>query len=376
MNVITKNTPLYILWFLKDFALFQGIITIFYISHALSEIQIFWLVVIYQAGILFAEIPTGYIASRFGDKNSIFLGILFQIFALCGWYFWENFLHFVIIQIIFAISIAFLSGSFSTFIANFCQNTNQDFVILRSKIRSIGLISGIIATSISGFLLFLGFKNIFLIQICIFLVALMFLQTIPSYTSLEKKLKNFSEIFAKWRQVLQIPNILFPSIFVFGMLAVEAMVFTAFQTQYIFLWWNETFLGISLVAFTLVSIIFLKFFEKNPKYFSESIFSIIALIFIISSVCNIFSENIFLLFLLLWTQIIRPMDILIENTVFENISDNSGSFIISLLGFFERMIFVLIVWVMTIFDLRAIETIWIFSLILWGYWMFIKKWAT
>lgn len=110
---------LYAFSFLKDFSLIGGILSILYLAHSFSEAEIFLLLGMYQGSILLAEIPTGYIASRFGDRKAVISGMVFYILAVSLLLFATNFLVFAFVQIVFALSVAFLSGSFSSFLSGF-----------------------------------------------------------------------------------------------------------------------------------------------------------------------------------------------------------------------------------------------------------------
>ncbi len=58
------------------------------------------------------------------------------------------------------------------------------------------------------------------------------------------------------------------------------------------------------------------------------------------------------------------MDIPLENLIFKRIDDNTGSTILSLMSFFERIMFLIIAGIMTLFALSAMQTILGFSFII------------
>ena len=60
------------------------------------------------------------------------------------------------------------------------------------------------------------------------------------------------------------------------------------------------------------------------------------------------------------------MDIPLENLIFKKINDNTGSTILSLMSFFERIMFLIITGVMNFFSLSAIQAIFGFSLFIIG----------
>lgn len=100
---------LYLLGFLKELTISSAILLPFYFSLSITEGQVFILLAIYQISILFAEIPTGLIASRFGEKASIMAGFFMSAIFFIILPFVTGFTFAIFLQIISAISVAFLS---------------------------------------------------------------------------------------------------------------------------------------------------------------------------------------------------------------------------------------------------------------------------
>lgn len=180
-SMMLTKIILYLFIFLKDFSLITGVLSVFYLARELSLSEIFLLLGVYQGAILLAEIPTGYIASRFGDRNSVLFGLIFQIFAIFSLFFANNFYILVFVQIFLAISVAFLSGSFATFLHSFSENFGENFIKIRSNSRSISLISGLISVSLGTFLLPLGFEKIFIFQFFLILFSIILFFLLPDF---------------------------------------------------------------------------------------------------------------------------------------------------------------------------------------------------
>lgn len=365
---------LYLFVFFKDFSLITWVLSVFYLAREFSVSEIFLLLGIYQGSILLSEIPTGYIASRFGNKNSVLFGLISQIFAISLLFFANNFYILIFVQIFLAISVAFLSGSFATFLYSFSENFGENFIKIRSDTRSISLISGLISISLGTLFLPFGFEKIFIFQLFLILISIILFFLLPSFLQKKwKNPKNFTKMLIEVKNIFVHRNIFFASFFVFSFLAIEASAFSLFQLDYIHLGFQKELLGIFLAIFTLFSLVFLQIFKIFPKLFSFRIFPIISLIFIISVSFYKILDIPILIFLLFLTQIIRPMDIFVENMIFEKISDSSASFVLSFLSFFERIFFAIFSLIIAIFGLSVNILVIVFSSILFLFSLYFLK---
>ena len=87
------------------------IIVLFWRSHGLNLQQILLLQAAFAATILFLEIPTGYIADRWGRKQTIVAGCFFGFLAYFVYATSTNFWQFFLAEIIIGIGASLLSGS-------------------------------------------------------------------------------------------------------------------------------------------------------------------------------------------------------------------------------------------------------------------------
>lgn len=363
---------LYTLGFLKELTISSAILLPFYFSLSITEGQIFILLAIYQVSILFAEIPTGLIASRYGEKTSVIAGFLMStIFFLClPFATWFNFVTFL--QIISAISVAFLSWSLSAFTNDLCKTIGKDFIEIRSKYKIITMTTWVLATILWWFLLYLGYTFVFWLQAVFLLLATIIISTIPINPEHKFTELKFFNILKRSYSVLKEREVLIPAIFIFSFLSVEAAVYTAFQSEYVIrLNWDPKYLGIFLSIFLLFSVGFTHFLAKKKWVLSPYFLILIGCLFILASGIHLVLWSIFSLLLLYFTQVIRPMDIPLENLIFKKINDNTGSTILSLMSFFERIMFLIITGVMNFFSLSAIQAIFGFSLFITVLYLFV-----
>src|SRR5688572_26189214 len=85
---------------LDEALLFIGIAVPFLEQNGLSLQQIFLLQGIFAAVLVILEIPTGYIADRWGRKNSIVLSTAFGVIAILIYALGSNFAGFIIAEIL------------------------------------------------------------------------------------------------------------------------------------------------------------------------------------------------------------------------------------------------------------------------------------
>ncbi len=93
---------------LTELKTLNGLITLFYLQRGLGIDQVFYLSIVWSITTLLFEIPSGYLADRFGRKRTLLLGLLFLISATIINFQAYNFIEFSIV-------ITLLSAAFSCF---------------------------------------------------------------------------------------------------------------------------------------------------------------------------------------------------------------------------------------------------------------------
>ncbi len=353
---------LYLLSFLTELSITSAILVPLYFINQINEQQVFILIAVYQISILFAEIPTWLIASKFWEKRSIILWFLCCIIFNFSMPFIDSFGGFIILQVISATSVAFLSWSLATFIHELCKMHDHTYLRVRSTYKIIGIITSIISTILGGFLLYFGYYFVFFFQGFFFILAIILLLTIqlnPIHKL--KEIKIFTILKNSFRVITK-REIFLPTIFVFTFLSIEASVYISFQTEYIkTLALDPKYLGILLSVFLLVSMFFTRILPHKKWVLHPLFLLCIGIIFISVSYVYIIFGGFFMLLLLYFTQIIRPMSIPIEKEILSKVIDNTASTALSLVWFFERWMFLLMTTTMIIFSINWIHAILYFS---------------
>jgi len=108
---ISNTHRLYWFSFFRMSIMVLPVLVPFFQSYGLNMHQIFLLQAIFGVGILFLEIPTGYISDLFGRKRALILGAFFCGLGFTYLCFAKTFWEMVIYEIILSFAFSFISGS-------------------------------------------------------------------------------------------------------------------------------------------------------------------------------------------------------------------------------------------------------------------------
>lgn len=103
-----KRNPRLLFWAraFMEFKAINAIVTLFYLHRNVSVDQVFYLSIVWSIGTLLFEIPTGYLADRFGRKRTMILGagitIISSLFAFYAHGFWQFAIQFLLMSLGFS----------------------------------------------------------------------------------------------------------------------------------------------------------------------------------------------------------------------------------------------------------------------------------
>lgn len=101
---------------LQGFLLVMPIIVIYWQDLGLSLTEIFWLQVVFSVMIVVSEVPSGYLADRFGRVNVIRWGLALSAIAYFIYFTADGFWFFLFGEIVLAIGVSCVSGADVAFI--------------------------------------------------------------------------------------------------------------------------------------------------------------------------------------------------------------------------------------------------------------------
>jgi hypothetical protein len=165
--------------------------------------------------------------------------------------------------------------------------------------------------------------------------------------------------------ILRQKDIFLPTLFIYSFLAIEAWIYVWFQTQYIWvLGMDKAHLWIWISVAVVFSLLFTHFLPKQKWVLNKWFFIFIALCFIIPLFMNVYYPSLVALCLLYLAQIIRPMDIPLEDKILNSITDNTWSTVLSFVGFYERILFMIITIFISVLNYPVFIVLWITSIIM------------
>ena len=95
---------------------FTPIIVLFYQNNGLSLTQIMIIQSICSVASILTEIPSGYFADKVGRKQSLMITGIFALLSMLTFGLGNNFYHFLIAGLLWALAGVFISGADSAFI--------------------------------------------------------------------------------------------------------------------------------------------------------------------------------------------------------------------------------------------------------------------
>lgn len=132
-----NRNPRLLFWakVLMNFKTLNAIVTLFYLHRGLTLDQVVWLSGIFGVATLVAEIPTGYMADRFGRKRTLMVGVVgLAVAALLHW-FARDFSAFVVAFVAMAFAGACFSGTEEALLYDTLAETGREGEMLRQNSR-------------------------------------------------------------------------------------------------------------------------------------------------------------------------------------------------------------------------------------------------
>lgn len=143
---------LYIIKIAKWFMLTMPILMIFYAQMGFSAHESFILKSCYSIAIVLFEIPSGYIADRWGRRNTLIIGSILGTLGFVIYSLFSGFYPFVIAELTLGIGMSFISGADSAMLYDTLKAHGQEreYVKYEGWNFSVGNFSEAIAGAIGG----------------------------------------------------------------------------------------------------------------------------------------------------------------------------------------------------------------------------------
>lgn len=123
----------------RTFGFFWPVFTIFLLSRGLNYTQIGLLGSVSAGFVVAGEIPTGYVGDRIGRRNSLLVGSGLLASSVLGFVVAETFAAFVVLWILWALGLAFQSGSGDAWLYDTLQDQlrEEEFTRVRGRGGSV-----------------------------------------------------------------------------------------------------------------------------------------------------------------------------------------------------------------------------------------------
>ncbi len=157
---------LFIIKISKWFNMVMPVVVLFYTNIGMGMHEIFLLKSIYSIAIVAMEIPSGYMADKWGRKKTLIFGSIFGALGFLIYSFSFTFLAFVAAEIVLGIAHSCISGADSAMLFDTLKSnkTEKEYVKIEGRITSAGNFAEALAGIIGGLLATLSLRTPFFFQ--------------------------------------------------------------------------------------------------------------------------------------------------------------------------------------------------------------------
>lgn len=137
---------LFLCRFFVDLNAINAVVQLFYLQRGVSISQIYFLGIAFAVGILLFDIPSSYLADKWGRKNTILLGVFINVIANGYLFFAQGFWPFFLDTFVLAISYSFFFGVEDAFIYDNAREMKQEGIVIKTagKYAAAGRVSKIL----------------------------------------------------------------------------------------------------------------------------------------------------------------------------------------------------------------------------------------
>ena len=130
-----KRNKFMLFWcrFFVELNALQAIITLFYLHRGLSLPEIFYLGIAWSVASIIFDIPTSFLADKWGRKNTIIIGVVINILTNFALYYSFGYFAFLINTFFMSLSFSFFSGVEDAFIFDTLKEMKQEGLVLKTS---------------------------------------------------------------------------------------------------------------------------------------------------------------------------------------------------------------------------------------------------
>lgn len=183
---------------------FLPVIVLFWQENGLSMTQIMILQSIYALSTIILEIPSGYLADRYGRKTTLVISSILLVIGISLYSISHEFTNFILAEIVWGAGLAFLSGADSAFLYDTLKENNKEkyYKKIKGNANFYAFLAMSVGSIIGGFIAEISYRATFYFMIPF--IALLIPITISMKEAKRKKLiykkgyiHDIKEIFLK-----------------------------------------------------------------------------------------------------------------------------------------------------------------------------------
>ncbi len=180
--------------FLKNLRFFDAFFILFLLEKGLSYTEIGILYAAREIIINIVEVPSGFIADKYGRKNALIGSFLFYILSFSIFYVSNNFWPFLLAFLSYGVADAFRSGTHKGMIMDYLKlnNWQNEKINYYGHTRAWSQKGSAISSLIAGIIVFYSgsYQSIFLYSIIPYLINLLLILSYPQEINLSPSLKK------------------------------------------------------------------------------------------------------------------------------------------------------------------------------------------
>lgn len=270
-NQLKRNIfCLFIIKFSQWMLLVMPISFLFYKANGLELHQILTLQSAYSLAIVILEIPTGYLADRWGRKNTIIIGALFGFLGYLIYSISHDFYAFLFAEIVLGIGQSFVSGTDSAMLYDSLLSLKQKkkYSLFEGRMSAFGNFAEALAGILGGLMAVVSLRLPYLVQACIYFIAVpaaWLLTNPPLHSTLRDKSARglFSAVkYSMKENVMLRRNILISSFMGASTLSMAWFVQPFFNREHVPTEWYGVLWALLNVSVGLTSMISYRFDAK------------------------------------------------------------------------------------------------------------------
>jgi len=237
-NIKSNLWKYYVFSFLTEFTIYLPFIVYYFQELGFSLGQIAMLQAISAITVFIFEIPSGYIADKIGRKNSLIMGVIFQLIGVIILYNSQNYLMLIIAHIFNGLSWAFVSGADSALIYDslILLKRESEYKRIGGKANFFGEIAIIISAILGSLIVGFGIKQTILLTLIgytiLVFVTFSFVEPPREITKKHKIHEEVSDLFAIVKKSLHNKKLLGLFCYSFIILGISSTVFVIYQPYF------------------------------------------------------------------------------------------------------------------------------------------------